>query len=66
MSFWEWIFWIYVIGIIVSWPISSKWFYQNDLDDEPVLAITMGFCVCWFWPLFIPGYWIYEWVVKEG
>lgn len=65
MSFGEWIFWIYLFGCIVSWPIISRWIYRTEMDNEPFLAIGLGITICWFWPLFIPGYWIYEWMIKD-
>lgn len=63
MSFLGFIFWVYVIGTVISWPIISKWFYENEEDDAP-MAIVMGLCVCWFWPAIIPGFWIKEWLTS--
>lgn len=64
-------FWleVYLWGCIPAWPLSSYVFAhhmhkeEGHLDNEDLfIAIAMGLTLCWLWPLFIPGYWLWEWL----
>lgn len=60
---------IYLWGLIPGWILSSYAFAHHESKDKRRLdaedlftAIMMGVCMCWLWPLFIPGYWLWEWL----
>jgi hypothetical protein len=71
MPFWEIMFWLWVIGFVVSWPIISRWLYRHEfcMDDDVMgvaMMIILGLTIAPFWPLIIPGYFIYEFVISDG
>lgn len=73
MSLAEILTWIYLIGVAVSWPILARCAVRYDLlrqegriDGEGMaMMILIGLVTAFFWPLMIPGYWIWEWLQKE-
>ena len=67
----EWYLWqVYLWGCIPAWPLSAyaiaHYFHKEEggeIGTEGlVLSVLGGICVNWFWPLFLPGYWIWEWL----
>jgi hypothetical protein len=59
---------IYLWGMIPAWPIASlAWIRimhrDEEADNEVIgLGIMMGATMAMVWPLFIPAYWIWEWL----
>lgn len=60
---------IYWLGTLPGWVIASVVFAKMmvRLDDarDTVVAVLLGLCCAFMWPLFIPGYWIWEYVSSK-
>ena len=63
---------VYFIGCFLALlPVTRM--VVTDFGTEPVseadgavwaLGIALAFCICWFWPLALPGYVVYK-IVKS-
>lgn len=59
------IFWLYVIGCVLSMIPIGRWFRDNvgDDDDDPIdlmFSAFMGVVLSWFWILLVPGWFVYR------
>lgn len=64
--------WIYFLGCIGAIIPTARVVLDDLVDDtddpEPMdylAAVAMGICVCWVWPLFVPGYVAYRVLAAE-
>ena len=59
---------VYLWGLLPGWAISSFTVIRHEgkketIDNEAiVVGIVLGGVVAMFWPLLIPGYWMWEWL----
>lgn len=59
------IFIVWAIGTVVALIPVCRFcvMFMDEDEHDPMMiacAIMLGMCVACFWPLFIPGYWIYK------
>lgn len=67
MSTEAWVLITYLAGALLWWiPITLFFVRHEDMDDDAAdiaMAIGIGLCVTFIWPLLIPGFWVYK-VIK--
>lgn len=70
MTLVDWLATLYFWGLVPAWVILSipctKWLAsEEDRSNHPetfhyIAGMVLGACCAWFWPLLIPGYWLFE------
>lgn len=62
-------FWLWLGGCIAFLVPTARFLWDNGFgDDEPmdyVMTAALALMAVPFWPLFIPGYYVY-WMLKRG
>lgn len=63
--------WLWLGGCITFLVPTARFLLdEHSFGDDPetfdyVTAIALAICIVPFWPLFIPGYYVY-WMLKRG
>lgn len=61
---------VYLAGAMVALVPTARWFLREMMDGfsdggDYVMCAALALCFVWFWPFYIPGWWIVK-MLKSG